>query len=222
MGLHTPLFPLALTENPMFYPLAVYIGWRYTRAKRRNHFISFISLSSMIGMALGITALITVLSVMNGFQQEIRSRILHVTAHASIVGIREPLADWPTLQAIVREHPQVEASAPFVYAEGMVSRGGRVSGAVIQGILPEDEVAVSEIDAQLVKGELAHLKAGEFGLIIGSALAEHIGAVMGDSITVITPPSRRWELNPVFVVLRSLGSFIRGCSNTTANLPSPT
>ncbi len=171
----------------MFYPLAVYIGWRYTRAKRRNHFISFISLSSMVGMALGITALITVLSVMNGFQQEIRARILDVTAHANILGIREPIADWQTLQTLVNQQPAVTASAPFITAEGMVSQGGQVSGAVIQGVLPDQEVLVSQLEHHLTAGRLEDLQPGGFGLIIGSALATQVNAQLGDSLTVITP-----------------------------------
>ena len=118
----------------MFHPLEIFIGLRYTRAKRRNHFISFISLTSMLGMALGITALITVLSVMNGFQQELRERILDMTAHATISAWGGHLSDWQGVRSQAQLNPQVLAGAPYIRAEAMLTNGSQVSGALLQGI----------------------------------------------------------------------------------------
>ena len=112
----------------MFHPLEIYIGLRYTRAKRRNHFISFISLISMLGIALGITVLITVLSVMNGFQQELRERILGMTAHATISEWNGLLADWRLVRDLVQQNPEVIGGAPFIRAEAMLANGSLVSG----------------------------------------------------------------------------------------------
>src|SRR5919106_1715592 len=108
----------------MFKPLELYIGLRYTRAKRRNHFISFISLISIVGMALGVTALITVLSVMNGFEKELRERILGMTAHATVMEIGQPLQNWQAVAQVIKHHPRVLGIAPFVRAEAMVANEG--------------------------------------------------------------------------------------------------
>ncbi|MGH8555778.1 MAG: ABC transporter permease, partial [Gammaproteobacteria bacterium] len=123
----------------MFKPLGLYIGLRYTRAKRRNHFISFISIISMLGVAVGVTALITVISVMNGFEKELRGRILGVTAHATIVERGRPLRDWRAVSAVIDRDPRVHGSAPFIRAEGMATRAGSVHGVIVEGVLPEQE-----------------------------------------------------------------------------------
>jgi len=171
----------------MFRPLELFIGLRYTRAKRRNHFISFISLTSMLGIALGITALITVLSVMNGFQQELRGRILSMTAHATLNRWNGLVDDWRMVRDQVLRHPEVEGGAPFIRGEAMFNHASLVSGALIQGILPEEERQVSDIGDKMIRGSLDDLRPGEFGVILGKALANALGVTVGDKVTVITP-----------------------------------
>lgn len=171
----------------MFRPLEFFIGLRYTRAKRRNHFISFISLTSMLGIALGITALITVLSVMNGFQQELRGRILSMTAHATLNRWNGLVDDWRMVRDQALRHPEVQGGAPFIRGEAMLNHLSLVSGALIQGILPEEERQVSDIGEKMIRGSLDDLRPGEFGLILGKALAGALGVTVGDKVTVITP-----------------------------------
>ncbi|HOW75445.1 MAG TPA: lipoprotein-releasing ABC transporter permease subunit [Candidatus Competibacteraceae bacterium] len=171
----------------MFRPLELFIGLRYTRAKRRNHFISFISLTSMLGIALGITALITVLSVMNGFQQELRGRILSMTAHATLNRWNGLVDDWRGVRDQVLHHPEVQGGAPFIRGEAMLNHVSLVSGALIQGILPEEERQVSDIGDKMIQGSLDDLRPGEFGMILGKALAGALGVTVGDKVTVITP-----------------------------------
>lgn len=171
----------------MFRPLELFIGLRYTRAKRRNHFISFISLTSMLGIALGITALITVLSVMNGFQQELRGRILAMTAHATISRWSGPLEDWRAVREQVLQNPEVQGGAPFIRGEAMLNNASLVSGALIQGILPDEERRVSDIGGKMVQGALDDLRPGGFGIILGKELANALGLMLGDKVTVITP-----------------------------------
>ena len=171
----------------MFNPLSVYIGLRYTRAKRRNHFISFISLTSMFGVALGVAALITVLSVMNGFEKELRERILGMTSHAFITGNGSPLSDWKNLQSQIQHHPHLLGSAPFVEGQAMLSKGSRVKGTLIRGVDPTLEPRVSTIHENLIQGHFNNLKPGDFGIILGHDLARAMGVRTGDKITLITP-----------------------------------
>ncbi len=171
----------------MFKPLTLFIGLRYTRAKRRTGFISFITLTSILGIALGVAALITVLSVMNGFEAELRDRILGMTSHASITGSEGELHNWESLQDALKTEPRVKGWAPYVEGQAMINSGQRVSGSLLRGILPDFEPRVSEVATRLVTGNLSHLKAGEFGIILGAELAEHLGVVTGDKVTVITP-----------------------------------
>jgi lipoprotein-releasing system permease protein len=171
----------------MFRPLEIFIGLRYTRAKRRNHFISFISLTSILGIALGMTALITVLSVMNGFEKELRARILGMASHATISAVRGGLEDWEHVAAIAEEHGHVIAHAPYVEGQVMLIHDDLVSGTVLRGVLPEIEPRVSELIGEVVDGGLANLRAGEFGIILGKELAHAIGALVGDGVTVVTP-----------------------------------
>ncbi len=173
----------------MFRPLGLCIGLRYTRAKRRNHFISFISLTSMLGVSVGVMALITVLSVMNGFERELRSRILGMTAHATVLGQNGPLHDWEALAGSVRIHPGVLGAAPFIRTEAMLTYSGNVQGVVVQGILPEHEGEVSEIGERMLGGRLTLLRPGRFGMILGLELARALGAEIGDEITLVTPHS---------------------------------
>jgi lipoprotein-releasing system permease protein len=171
----------------MFRPLEVYVGLRYTRAKRRNHFISFISLTSMLGIALGVTALITVLSVMNGFERELRERILGMASHATISGTDGTLAGWRALVDRAREHPDVVGVAPYVHAEAMLNRGRSVHGALVRGVLPESEPEVSEIDRFMVEGSMGSLRPGDFNVILGIGLARALGARPGTKVTLIAP-----------------------------------
>ena len=129
-----------------------FIGLRYTRAKRRNHFISFISLISMAGIALGVAALIVVLSVMNGFQKELRARILGVASHVQITGPDNSLADWERVATKARENPQVVAAAPYVNAQGMLAFDAQVRGAIVRGIDPERESEVADLGRHMVAG----------------------------------------------------------------------
>ena len=123
----------------MFRPFELFVGLRYTHSKRRTHFISFISMTSMLGIALGVTALITVLSVMNGFEKELRDRILGMASHATVTTYAGRLADWPELSQTLEDEPSIQAMAPYVQGESMLSRGKRVSGALVRGVLPEME-----------------------------------------------------------------------------------
>ena len=169
----------------------LFVGLRFTRARKRNsgrnHFISFISLVSMLGIALGVAALIVVLSVMNGFQKEVRARILGVASHVQITGADNRLADW---QAVAKEagvHPQVVAAAPFVNAQGMLLFGAAVRGAVVRGIVPQLEEKVADIGRNMVAGKLEALAPGEFGIVLGAELARALGAIPGDKVTLIAP-----------------------------------
>ena len=163
------------------------VGLRYTRAKRRNHFISFISAISMAGIALGVAALIVVLSVMNGFQKELRARILGVASHVQISGANNQLADWQSVAKLVAQDPRVKGTAPFVNAQGMLAAGQAVRGSVVRGIIPEREEQVAEIGLHMRAGKLAALRAGEFGIVLGSELARALGALTGDKVALIAP-----------------------------------
>ncbi len=171
----------------MIRPLELYIGLRYTRAKRRNHFISFITLISTLGIALGVTALITVLSVMNGFEKELRDRILGMTAHATISGENNRLADWHMVAEKAARNPDVVGVAPYIQAEGMLSYQQQTSPTLIRGILPGQEPAVSDVGKMMEFGTLDELKPGGFGIILGKDLARMLGVMRGDKVTLISP-----------------------------------
>ena len=168
-------------------PFELFVGLRYTRAKRRNHFISFISLVSMLGIALGIAALVTVMSVMNGFEREIRSRILGVAAHVQVLAVDGALADWPGVMAEARRNPQVSAAAPFVAAQGLLSSGAQVRGVFVRGIVPEMEDQVADLGAHMRSGRLADLQPGEFSIMLGADLARALRVQRGDRVTLVAP-----------------------------------
>lgn len=170
----------------MFRPLSVFIGSRYTRAKRRNHYISFISLTSLIGLSLGVLAMILVLSVMNGFQREMSARILGMVPHATIDG-SQPLDDWQALAQRLRTHPEVQAAAPLTQLEGMLSFKGSMQPLQVSGIEPQVEGDVSIVASRMVAGGLDDLRAGEFGVIIGMITARRFGLSVGDKLTLIVP-----------------------------------
>ena len=171
----------------MYRPLELYIGLRYTRAKRRNHFISFISMISMGGILLGVTALITVLSVMNGFQNEVRDRILGMTAHVEVQSYGQRLDHWRDVVERAGGHPEVVGGAPYIRGEAMFTRGDRVQGGLINGIHPDWEPNISMVGERMVEGSLDNLEAGGFGLLIGRDLARQLGASTGDRVTLVTP-----------------------------------
>jgi len=183
----------------MNLPLELFIGLRYTKAKRRNHFISFISLISMLGVALGVMALIVVLSVMNGFEKELRERILGMVSHVTVSSLGDSLKDWRSLSDNVRSNGAVIGSAPYVEAEAMLSNLSSVSGAIIRGIDPEFEPQVSEIHEHMTFGKLSDLVAGEYGIVLGTGLANSLNVVPGDRITMITPQA---SVSPVGLLPR--------------------
>ncbi len=180
-------------------PYELFVGMRYTRAKRKNHFISFISLTSMIGIALGVAALIVVLSVMNGFQKELRTRILGVASHLEITGSNNTLSDWSNIaeSSLKREH--VLASAPYITAQAMLSYDQGVQGAIVRGVLPVAEDKVADLGSHMKAGSLTDLRAGEFGIILGADLAFALGAKMGDKVVVMAPQG---QFTPTGVVPR--------------------
>ncbi|MBX9850029.1 MAG: lipoprotein-releasing ABC transporter permease subunit [Rhodocyclaceae bacterium] len=163
------------------------IGLRYTRAKRRNHFISFISMISMLGIALGVAALIVVLSVMNGFQKELRTRILGVASHIQISTDSNELSDWASIASKATQHKQVQGAAPYVQAQGLLSYDQTVRGTVVRGILPTEEEKVADFEQHMKIGSLEKLKPGEFGIILGADLARALRAFDGDKVTLIAP-----------------------------------
>lgn len=167
----------------MFKPIPVAIGLRYLRAKRRNGFISFISMASILGIALGVTVLITTLAVMSGFQKEIRSRLLQMTAHTTISRDGEPMPDWMRVVDVANKDPRVAGAAPYIEIQSMIS-GPRVQGAIIQGIDPALEPKVSVIDQKVVKGSYDSLKPGSFNLLLGKELAIWLGVDVGDQVLV--------------------------------------
>lgn len=171
----------------MFQPKELFIGLRYIRAKRKNHFVSFIAFISIGGVALGVFALIVVLSVMNGFGNELRDRTLSMTSHATISGYDGYLRDWPLVLEKAEKEAQVVAAAPYISKEVMLSNGRRVSGSLVRGIQPEKESKVSLVESKMVSGSLFDLKAGEYGIVLGKELANTLGVYEGDRITVITP-----------------------------------
>ncbi len=171
----------------MFQPKELFIGLRYIRAKRKSHFVSFIAFISIAGVALGVFALIVVLSVMNGFGNELRDRTLSMTSHATISGYNGYLRDWPAVVDKAVQNKEVIAAAPYIQKEVMLSNGRRVSGSLIRGIKPEMESRVSLVESKMVSGSLFDLKAGEYGIVLGRELANSLGVFEGDRVTVITP-----------------------------------
>ena len=200
----------------MNWPYELQIGWRYTRAGRagrRNRFISFISGVSMLGIALGVAALIIVLSVMNGFQKEVRDRMLSVISHVEVSDANgDALADWRRTAAEARRNPQVIGAAPFVASQALIARGDDMRGIVVRGIVPAEEATVTDLAAKLKDTTLARLVPGAWGVVLGGELARSLGVRTGDKVTVILPGG---QVTPAGIVprLRSLtvvGTFDAG------------
>ncbi len=172
----------------MFKPLELFVGLRYIRAKRRNQFISFISLTSILGIILGVTALITVLSVMNGFVTELRERILSMTSHVVVSGFDGELRDWQSVATTIQEREsRVLSLAPFIQGEGMLTAGQQVKGVMVRGVMPEEESKVSDVARKMISGEFSDLKGGNYNIILGRGLARSLGVMEGDKVTLVTP-----------------------------------
>lgn len=180
-------------------PFELFVGLRYTKAKRKNHFISFISFTSMIGIGLGVAALIIVLSVMNGFQAELRNRILGVASHLEITGANNQLSDWPKLAGEVKSNKEVKASAPYVMAQGMLSFGQGVQGAIVRGVLPKLENQVADLGNHMKAGSLDDLRSGEFNIVLGADLAQLLGIGIGEKVVLLAPQG---QFTPTGVVPR--------------------
>lgn len=175
-------------------PYELKIGWRYTRQGRRgqkkNGFISFISVMSVASIALGVMALIVVLSVMNGFQKEVRDRMLSVIPHIEVLSYEGAMADWKTPATIVEQNPHVKGVAPFSSGQGLLSTGRNVRGVLLRGIDPQREPTVSDINKQMFTGSLSDLKVGEYNIVLGLDLARLLGVRVGDKVNVIIPQGR--------------------------------
>lgn len=167
----------------MFKPIPVAIGLRYLRAKRRNGFISFISLASILGIALGVAALITTLAVMSGFQQEIRDRMLQMAAHATVSAFGEPMADWQHAVDLALADPRVAGAAPYVEKEALLN-GPRQQPAMVRGVVAADERTVSVLGDKMVAGTLESLHPGEFNIVLGRELAAWLGVGVGDKVVM--------------------------------------
>jgi lipoprotein-releasing system permease protein len=183
----------------MFRPVSLFIGLRYTRAKRRNHFISFISLMSMLGIALGVIVLITVLSVMNGFDREIKSRVFSMVAPVSVSSATGFVDDWQALEDTLKKAPNVTQAAPYLSGQVLLSSQGMVQPAMLNGILPEQEKNITQLADKMVQGKLSNLTADGFGIVLGEDLANRLEVVVGDKVTVITP---QFSYSPAGVVPR--------------------
>ncbi len=180
-------------------PFELLLGMRYTRAKKRNGFISFISLSSIIGIALGVTALVTVMSIMNGFQQELRDRILDMTAHMTLSERGERLHHWQDLYGIVKTLPHVKGAAPNAMGQGMLTAGDRVKGVLVRGILPQYEGQVADVQSKMVYGQIDDLKSRDYNIIIGTELANGLGVSVGDKVTLVAPQA---SISPMGIMPR--------------------
>jgi len=180
----------------MFKPIPVAIGLRYLRAKRRNGFISFISLASILGIALGVTVLITTLSVMSGFQREIRDRMLQMTAHATVSAAGDAMQDWPHAVAVAKEDPRVEGAAPYVDIQALIE-GVRNQPAMIRGIVPAEEKKVSVLGEKMKRGSVDSLTPGSFNIVLGQELAVWLGVSPGDSVVVMLADAQSTPMGAV-------------------------
>ncbi len=190
------------------------IGLRYVRAKRRNHFISFISLTSMLGLMLGVAVLILVLSVMNGFDHELRTRILGMVPHAKVES-RTGMVEWESLAEQLMERERVVGAAPFVEQQGMFSVGGRNEGAMVNGIHPEWEDRVSIVGRHMQQGELDDLQPGEWNIVLGSILSRRLGVGVGDTVTLLVPEA---SITPAGVFPRLKRFTVSGVFSVGADL----
>lgn len=191
----------------MIRPLELFIGLRYTRAKRRNQMVSFISMMATIGIVLGVAAMITVLSVMNGFGKELQQRILGVVSHVTVESVRGGLGDWQTLMSRLDDKPGVTGVAPYINGQGLLVKGRHASGVFIRGIDPEKEAKVSQFAENLVSGKLTGLVSGGHGIVLGSALAETLGVQAGSRVVLIHDRRHGEQSSPRLHKLTVVGIF---------------
>ncbi len=191
----------------MFRPAMLFIGLRYTRAKRRNHFISFISLMSMLGIALGVLVLITVLSVMNGFDREIQKRVFSMAPPITIGTVVNRVANWQDVAMVAQKMPGVTGVAPFISGQTLLTNDGFVQPAVVNGVEPQAEKTLSLLADKMVQGELASLMPGKFNVILGEDLANRLDAAIGSKITIVTT---QFSLSPAGVLPRSKRFTVTG------------
>jgi lipoprotein-releasing system permease protein len=196
----------------MFHPFVLFVALRYMRVKRRNRFASFVSFVSVAGIALGVGALIIVLSVMNGFEREVIRHVLGMSSHAVLVEGDERIEDWPGVRRAIVADPRVAATAPYVRGSGMLSRKGRVTGVVVEGIDPAQETAVTDISRYVQAAALAALEPGHSTAVIGDGLAHKLGSRAGDTVTLVVP---EWDAAggaraPRYVRLKIAATFHTG------------
>ncbi len=189
----------------MFKPIPLFIGLRYTRSRKKNHFVSFISFTSMFGIALGVMVLITVLSVMNGFDLEIHQRFFGMAPEITVNGEQDKIANWQTMQQKIAAFPGVRAVSPFVGGQALLAFGGQISPVLLNGIILPDEERISHLRDKLVLGNASEFK--PFGMIIGRGLAESLGVMVGDPITVMVPQA---TLTPAGVIPRFKRFTVQG------------
>jgi len=193
----------------MLRPYELAIALRYVRSRNKNRFISFISIISMAGIALAVAVLIMVLSVMNGFESEVRNRILQIVAHASITGLDGRISDWPSLAAVAKQDPEVKAVARFVDGQAMLVGPAEIRGVQVRGVDPQSEIRTSALGELIVDGALDGLEPGRFGMVIGRTLAEQLRVKVGDSVIMlvsqgittpagVVPRMRRFRVEGVF------------------------
>ncbi|HYB33294.1 MAG TPA: lipoprotein-releasing ABC transporter permease subunit [Steroidobacteraceae bacterium] len=187
------------------------IGTRYLRSTHRRGFVSFVALMSVSGLTLGVATLIVVLSVMNGFERELRSRMLAVTAHATIVGLNGSLSDWRSLQSELRRQPHVQAAVPYIASQAMFANGARMVGAGVRGVLPQQERTATGLAQHMVAGDLAELQAGSYATVLGTALAHELNVGVGDTVVLIAPEG---TATPTGVVPRMRRFRVAGLFNS--------
>ena len=163
------------------------IGTRYLRSTHRRGFVSFVAIVSVLGLALGVATLIVVLSVMNGFQREIRARILSVSSHATMMGLEGNLSNWQTVQQEVLKQPGVLAAAPYIEQQAMLANGAHIDGAIVRGVLPEQEKTTDGLAQRVTQGKISDLQEGQYNTILGSALAKDLNVQVGGSVVLIAP-----------------------------------
>jgi lipoprotein-releasing system permease protein len=196
------------------------IGRRYLRSGRGNRFISFISVISMVGVAIGVAVLIVVLSVMNGFEQELRTRILSLTSHATISAFGSGLSDWQQVAQRIDSHAEVQGVAPYIEAQGLLAAGEHTSGAMVIGVLPEEEAKVADISSKMQSGRFEALAPGEYGIVLGAELAKSLDVKAGDRVIVVTPIRRMTPLGvmPRMRPFKVQGIFAAGMYEYDRNL----
>jgi lipoprotein-releasing system permease protein len=198
-----------MSEPRLVRPWELAVALRYVRSRNKNRFISFISFMSMAGIALAVAVLIIVLSVMNGFEVEVRDRILQVVPHASITGLDGAVEDWPALLAAARGNPAAKAAARFVDGQAMLVSPAAIRGVQLRGIEPAEELEVSALGTLMAEGQLADLRPGSFGIVLGRLLADELGVRAGDRVILlvadgtttpagVVPRLRRFTVTGVF------------------------